>query len=139
MELQLNEVTREIILQMLLSEQKLRYSNDVQNLYDQGLNSTNDPEFIEKFIQKKVLEQFGFNTSDGSLKNYQSIGSYYENDTEIKNAIHYLRINIIKDCSLKMYQPCIDANLYTLDNKPIKLSHYYNQDKPLVILAGSIT
>ncbi len=139
MDFQLDQVERQIILKMLSDEQKLRYSDQIQDLYDQKLNTINDSEFIEKLVQRNILQQFGFNISDLSIRNYQAIGSYYENDEEIKKAVHYLRINIIKDCPIKENQQYIDTNLMTLDGKATRLSDYHNNDKPLVILAGSIT
>ena len=139
MNFQLSETDKATVFGMLKSEQTLRYSDQIQNLYDQGLNTVNDPEFIEKMVQKSVLEQYGYNISEQSLRNYQAIGSYYINDDEIKNAIHYLRINIIKDCPIPLNSDYVDVNLVKLDGTPIKLSSLYNTDKPLVILAGSIT
>lgn len=139
MNFQLSETDKVTVFEMLKSEQTLRYSDQIQNLYDQGLNTVNDPEFIEKMVQKSVLEQYGYNTSEQSLRNYQAIGSYYINDDDIKNAIHYLRINIIKDCQIPLNSDYVDVNLVKLDGTPTKLSSLYNIEKPLVILAGSIT
>jgi hypothetical protein len=139
MDFQINNVDRMMILNMLVYEQKLRYSDQIQNLYDQNLNNHEDPEFVEKSVQRDALENCGFNTSERSIKNYQSIAYYYEDDEEIKQAIHYMRINIIKDCPIKVNQPYINSNLVTLDENPVQLSDYYNLSRPLIILAGSIT
>ena len=139
MDFQVDQVDRNVILNMLSNEQELRYSDYIQDFYDQHLNSTGDPEFIEKYVQKTVLQQFGFNVSDLSMRSYQAIGAYYGNDEEIKKTVHYLRINIIKDCPIKENQQYIDANLMTLDGDLTRLSDYHRDNKPLIILAGSIT
>src|SRR5438445_5377008 len=101
MEFRLTNVDKKHVLEMLKTEQQLRYSDTIQDFYDSGLNKVDDPEFIEKSIQESVLKQYGYTTSETSINHYQSIGSHYKDDDDIKQAIHYLRINIIKDYLLK--------------------------------------
>jgi hypothetical protein len=137
-----DEVDRKTILEMLLSEQAMRYSDSIQDLYDQRLQKNrkdDDPELVEKLVQKTILRQFGFDASQESIQHYQSIGSHYAYDQEIMDAVHYLRINIIRDCPIKVNQCCVDAKIMTLDGQVVQLSDYYTQEKPLVILSGSIT
>jgi hypothetical protein len=139
MDFNITQCHRNKALEMLKHEQVLRYSKKYQDMYDQGFNRYGNPEFIERCIQRETLNNFEFTDNDKSLYNYQMIGQYYQNDEEIKNAIHYLRINIIKDCPLKVMDNYRDSDLLTLDKKNCKLSELLIHDKPNVIFAGSIT
>ena len=62
-----------------------------------------------------------------------------KSDPKIKNAVQYMRINIITDCPIKINHNYLDCQLMTMNKQKTTLSKYYNHDKPLVILAGSIT
>lgn len=139
MEFSIENVAKEKIIRMLKMEQLLRYSDLVQDMYDLQLNQKGDPELIEKTIQEFVLIQNGYDTSTFSINNYQSIGSFYCNDKEVIQAVHYLRINMLQDCPIKENQSIIDVDLLDLNSQSINLFSIYNVNKPLVILSGSIT
>ena len=127
------------VIKLLDQEQILRYSDQVQDMYNQKLNDHDDPEYIEKWVQRKVLNDNGYSVTNHSLKNYQSIAYHFGHIPEVKNAIQYMRINIIKDCPIKIGDKYTDCKLMTINKKDTYLSKYYKNSKPLVILAGSIT
>lgn len=135
----LTSVPKDRVLEMLKEEQKMRYSDEIQNMYNQGFNKKGDPEYIEKYVQRNLLNNFGYKYDESSIKNYQSIGSYYQEHKDVIDAVHYLRINIIRDCPIGDDELCPDAKIMDLNKKQHKLSQLFNQEKPLVILAGSIT
>lgn len=128
-----------IVIKLLKEEQKLRYSDQVQKMYDDGLNQKGDPEYIEKWIQRKVLKNNGFTPNDLSMSNYQAIGHYFKDNSDVKDAVQYLRINIMKACHLNIGDHYIDCNIVTLNGQKHRLSQHYDQNKPFVILAGSLT
>lgn len=133
------KVSKEIVLQLLKHEQTLRYSKRYQEMYDQGLNTRGNPEYIERTIQRETLNHFGFQDTDTSLKNYQEIGTFYQGDKTIKEAVQYLRLNIIKDCPVLLGDTYVDCELVSLDENDLKLSSIIDITKPTIIIAGSIT
>ncbi len=140
MEFDISKVDREVILRMLRREQELRYSDQMQAMYDnlsQSLNS--DQETVEKAIQKQVREEFGFSNSSASIRNYQSIGYHYRDDEEVRQSVSYLRLNIIRDCPIREGELAPDVTIFDLEGQSHQLSKYLSQSKPLVILAGSLT
>src|SRR5207248_582741 len=126
-------------LSMLKYEQILRYSQRYQDMYDQNLNRNGNPEYIERCMQRETLNYFGFMDDDVSLLNYQKIGKFYDGDNDIKNAIQYYRINILKDCPLKFQDNYVDVPLLRTDGVERRLSQLLDDKKPNVIIAGSIT
>jgi hypothetical protein len=140
----LNEVERGLVLEMLKEEQKVRYSKGVQEAYTQQFyakqaSKTYQPVGIEIEIQKFILNKFGFNTDEESLKEYWKIPSTYWHDEEVKNSIFYMKLNIFEYPKIALNDDIIDVSLidYKTNNK-IMLSSLH-QEKPLVILAGSMT
>jgi len=131
-------VNRETVIAMLSAEQALRYSEAVQDQYDHGQPS-DDPEGIEKAIQRQVLAQFGFTSTPQSLGRYQSLGYHYRDDPEVLASVNYLRLNIIIDCPLKVGEPMVEARLYDLAGQEVSLLGLMNPGRPMVILSGSLT
>jgi hypothetical protein len=138
MEFDVNQVDRGLVLKMLKREQELRYSEEMQLMYD-SLSHSIDQEIVEKTIQKQVREEFGFTDSNESIRNYQSIGYLYRDDEEVRQSVNYLRLNIIRDCPIKEGELAPDVSLVNLEGQDCRLQDYLSQSKPLVILAGSLT
>ncbi len=132
----LNIYDREKVIEMLKYEETIRYSKEIQEIYTQqykmGLNLP-----IEKEIQKHVLTHFGFD--EACLEEYWKIPKLYWLDEEVKNSIFYMKLNIFTYGDLKVNDDMIDVELmeYATGNN-VRLSDFSN-DKPLVILAGSMT
>ena len=139
MNFDINQSTKTLVVNMLKHEQILRYSQKYQDMYDQGFNRHGNPEYIERCMQRETLNHFGYMDNDDSIRNYQMIGKYYHDDLDVKNAIQYLRINIIKECPLKILDTYEDTTLFAMDKTPYKLSELLDTEKPNIIIAGSIT
>ncbi len=141
----LQNVSRDDIIKMLKDEQEVRYSKNIQNIYTQQYyasqqDSNYKPVRIEIEIQKYILKKYGYTDNEQSLNEYWKIPSTYWNDEEVKNSIFYMKLNIFQYPKLNVGDNLIDANLidYNTDEE-ITLSSLQNKNKPLVILAGSMT
>lgn len=144
MEFQINSVNREKILEMTTEEQKVRYSKGIQEAYTtQFYNSKNENYErvnIEREIQKYILRKFGFTDSIESLQEYWKIPSTYWNDEEVKNSIFYMKLNIFQYPNVKLEDELIDVPLVDYKtNDIVSLSSLQKPNRPLVILAGSMT
>lgn len=139
------EVSKNDVIEMLKEEQKVRYSNNIQNIYtEQYYAQENNPNYerinIEREIQKYILRKYGFKDDEKSLKEYWKIPSTYWNDEDVKNSIFYMKLNIFQNSILNIGDKMIDARLidYTTDDF-VSLSSLQKENRPLVILAGSMT
>lgn len=144
MEFQINSVNREKILEMTTEEQKVRYSKGIQEAYTtQFYNSKNENYErvnIEREIQKYILRKFGFIDSIESLQEYWKIPSTYWNDEEVKNSIFYMKLNIFQYPNVKLEDELINVPLVDYKtNEMVSLSSLQKPNRPLVILAGSMT
>lgn len=144
MEFQINSVNREKILEMTTEEQKVRYSKGIQEAYTtQFYNSKNENYErvnIERKIQKYILRKFGFTDSIESLQEYWKIPSTYWNDEEVKNSIFYMKLNIFQYPNVKLEDELINVPLVDYKtNNIVSLSSLQKPNRPLVILAGSMT
>ena len=140
----INEVERNKIIQMLTEEQKVRYSKEIQTIYTEQFYASKDPNYkpirIESEIQKYILNKFGYNSDENSLKEYWKIPSTYWNDEEVKNSIFYMKLNIFKYPKVYVEDEMIDAKLINYKTgENVLLSQLQNPNKHLVILAGSMT
>ena len=144
-EFDINCVTREKVLEMVKDEQTVRYSKGIQEIYtEQYYASSNNPNYklvnIEREIQKHILRKYGFTDDETSLSGYWKIPSTYWNDEEVKNSLFYMKYNIFKYPSVKVGDQMIDIELLDYKtNKNVSLSSLQRADRPLVILAGSMT
>ena len=144
MEFQINSVNREKILEMTTEEQKVRYSKGIQEAYTtQFYNSKNENYErvnIEREIQKYILRKFGFTDSIESLQEYWKIPSTYWNDEEVKNSIFYMKLNIFQYPNVKLEDELINVPLVDYKtNNIVSLSSLQKPNRPLIILAGSMT
>lgn len=141
----INKVERNKILEMVKEEQKIRYSKGIQEIYTKQYYATKEnpnyePIMIEREIQKHILKNFGFNDNDNSLEQYWKIPLTYWNDDEIKNSIFYMKLNIFQYPKVKIGDDIIDSNLIEYKSgKEINLCSLQKPERPLVILAGSMT
>jgi hypothetical protein len=141
----LENVDRLKIIDILKEEEKVRYSKQIQEIYTtQYYNSLKTPTYkninIEREIQKHILKYYGYDDSDESLKEYWKIPLYYWNDEEVKNSIFYMKLNIFQYPKIKIGDDLSDVDLMEYKNdKNIKLSDLSSNEKPLIILSGSMT
>jgi hypothetical protein len=139
----LNNVSRDLVIEMLTFEQKIRYSKEIQDIYTMQYNASKDKNYepinIERAIQQYVLKRFGFESDMSSLEEYWKIPSTYWDDEEVKNSIFYMKLNIFQFPSIKKGDNMIDANLVNYETNEELMLSSLQTNKPLVILAGSMT
>jgi hypothetical protein len=135
--MQLNIHDRNKVIDMLRFEQKVRYSPEIQKVYSAQYATGTRNVSIEKEIQKYVLKTFGY--SDDQVEEYWKIPRLYWQDEEVKNSIFYMKLNIFTYGDVSVGDKLIDVPLYDFQtNSTVYLDTLY-RDKPLVILAGSMT
>lgn len=144
MEFNINLVTRDKIIEMLKEEQIVRYSKGIQEAYTKQYYAMKDDNYekvnIEREIQKFILRKFGFTDNLKSLKQYWKIPSTYWKDEEVKNSIFYMKLNIFQYTKLNINDNMIDTQVINYKtNENMLLSQLELTNKPLVILAGSMT
>lgn len=115
---------KQLIISMLEYEDKL-FLSDVgqQFLSEYGSNTTS----LEgsKSIQRKTLNNFGFESTDIDLSNYRKIFHHYytsstEYDPQILNSVYYMRENrclYYKSKPLKINTIIPNLNVFGLDGK----------------------
>lgn len=140
----IDQVSRNDILKIVKEEQVVRYSKGIQEAYTQQFYSLKHDNYerinIEQEIQKFILRKFGFNDTSHSLEEYWKIPSTYWNDEEIKNSLFYMKLNIFCYPKVNPNDDLVDAELIDFQtNTSILLSTLHSKERPLIILAGSMT
>lgn len=142
-EFNIKTVKREEIIKMLQEEQKVRYSTGIQEAYTKQYLASKSEHYelvnIEQEIQKFVLNNFGFTTTQSSLEEYWKVPSTYWNDEEVKNSIFYMRLNIFQYPKVKLNDDLIDVSLLNDETNLATNLATLQTDKPLILLAGSMT
>jgi len=134
----LARMTRDIVLSMYRMENKIRLSDETQELYDIGRKENIVPPLsIEDEFQRHVLKEHGFATDDLSLYAYRlSRNRYAKDDSEIQNAIVFIKYDMTSDPSFEIGDTVPNVTLLTMDEKPTDLYSLVN-NRPAVIVAGS--
>jgi hypothetical protein len=138
-------VSRETVLKMLKDEEKAKYSPEIQQAYSDQYQLSQkyhnlDRVNIDVEIQKYILRQYGFSDSAESLAGYWKVPSTYWHDAEVKDAVFYMRYNIFDYPDVHVGDPIVDCDLVEYTTGTTKrLSSLQNGERPLVILAGSMT
>lgn len=144
MEFNIKLVTRDKIIEMLKEEQNVRYSKGIQEVYTKQYYAMQNNNYekinIEREIQKFILRKFGFIDNLKSLEEYWKIPFTYWNDEEVKNSIFYMKLNIFQYTKLNIDDDMVNTQVINYKtNKNILLSELLVPNKPLIILAGSMT
>lgn len=113
---------RALIIKMLQFEDEYGKSIDGQNLYRTKLLLPHTLKPIYA-IHRHVLNHFGFDTSDISVKNYRTIFSYYykspkEYDKEVLDSVYYMKNNkcvYYEKSAPKIGDKLINCNLLCID------------------------
>lgn len=122
---------KKLIIEMLQYENGIYMGNMGKQIYSNKLYRPTislDPEYA---INRLVLLNFGFDTSEESVKNYRSIFSYYYNsptdyDKEVLSSVTYMKNNkcvyytkpiieigsIIPNCKIYCLDGKTETNLY---------------------------
>lgn len=140
----INLIAKDKIIEMIKEEQKIRYSKNIQDIYTKQFYSLKNNNYnrinIEKEIQKFILRQFGFSDNDKSLQEYWKIPTTYWNDEEVKNNLFYMKLNIFQYPKVNLEDDLIDTELINYQtNNNVSLTSLQHNNRPLVILAGSMT
>ena len=141
MNFKINEVPRDTILKMVKREQEIRYSRNIQLLYDTIGNDIvkfNENDVLKRYIQKLVLDEHGYSFDDDDINEYMKICFVYKDDQEIKNSVYYMRLNIMDFGTLEVNDPYVDVTICDMNKNEVQLSSLLGE-KPTVIIAGSIT
>ena len=130
--LSINDITEEIAINMLKYECRMRNSDEVQIMYDE--NKIN----VEDYVQKETLKKFSYLPNQFNLNEYRKIGTKFYDNQNVMESAFFLKYNIIEDVPNVLYDTLEDAKLVKLNKENTNLFNFIS-DKPLVILAGSIT
>lgn len=89
---------KQLVVEMLQFEEEFSKSSDGQDMYKNPFNNSFTSIFVEKSINRIVLDKFGFDTSDDSVEMYRTVfRSYYrapdDYDKDVIDAVHYMREN----------------------------------------------
>jgi len=122
---------RTLILAMLKFEDTIIHSEQGRSIYQNFGDAATTTLRAEKTIHRIVLEQFGFDTSDSSVKAYRTIFAHYykspmEFDEEVMDAVTYFRSNrcvfytspeieegdVIPNCSILQLDGKTETNVY---------------------------
>ena len=116
---------RDLIIQMLKHEDEIIFSEYGQNIYKEKDNNAFSSLMPEYAINRKVLSDFGFDTSDDSVENYRKIFSHYyksanDYDAEVLSSVVYMRENRCVYYSapiINVGDTIPDCELYNLDGE----------------------
>lgn len=120
-----NVLDRELVIRMLKYEEQLTKGEVGQMMYRNPLNKPFISLTIEKALNRMVLSEFGFTTTDADVEVYRTIFKTYfrsaENyDEEVINSVHYMRENkcvFYKNPPIVCGQKIPNCELYNLDGK----------------------
>jgi hypothetical protein len=128
---------------MLSTENDWRLSKPIIDAYHMRYLASDKTIKIERLVQQAILREYGYADTDDNLAQYQQIGRLYTDDDEVMNSAFYLRLNIYSVYDIPKdgdrFHSDIDLISYPHNNKCNLGSLGGMGDRPLVILAGSLT
>jgi len=139
---------RQLVLSMLRRDDELRLSDEVQQRYAACGDDSSDKEAVSIEVQKQVVHEHGFHGKVEVLEGLEVLRSalyLFPGDAEVRDAAHYLRYNIVKDCPLVLNSPVPDMPLLAASInpngpcEPTSLHDVAKQADLTVLLAGSHT
>lgn len=129
---------------MLRRDDELRLSRQVQDRYRQCGEDASGRIRITEDVQRQVVREHGFarNVREG-LELLRSAKALWPNDTEILDAAHYLRHNIIAPCPRRLGDQIPAVTLHELraggGHRRVCLRDLCAAEEPTVVLASSYT
>jgi len=126
---------------MLVRENELRLSDEVQAAYAKRPEDFSWKEKITIRTQRRVCLEFGFTHDiEEGLDLLRSATALFPGDEEVKNSAHWLKYNICYPCPVAIGSVVPDIVLSTLDKSPLSLHAVVARSAmPTVVLAGSYT
>lgn len=136
---------KNLVIKMLKYEEQLAKGDFGKMMYTNPLNNPFTSLTVEKALNRKTLQEFGFDTSDTSLNNYRSIfktyfKSPYDYDKDIIDASYYMRNNrcvfyTSKKLNINDIMP--NFELYTINNTITSIYDIINKNNvEYTIIAG---
>jgi hypothetical protein len=137
------KIDKSVLKAMLSRENEIRLTETIQNLYDScALTDSEKYTEVTTNLQKQVLREFGFVDDEQGLTMLRSALTMYPDDPELKNLVYYHKYNRSKQGDLKVGDK-IDLSTIQLVNTAgttfTELSSHAQPDRPLVLIAGSIS
>eukprot|EP00808_Paulinella_micropora_P010862 g51258.t1 len=139
---------RERLKAMLLRERELRLSPETQALFDLTGGGSCDGVYLD--VQGQVAQEFGLSEEAG-IYAIRTVAARFPNDKELLSIPYYVRYNRSRQGKLHR-RMCLSrrlswvgdaapdaAPLLRLDGRPCKLSTFGGVERPLVVVAGSIS
>eukprot|EP00808_Paulinella_micropora_P024232 g71857.t1 len=128
---------RERLKAMLLRERELRLSPETQALFDLTGGGSCDGVYLD--VQGQVAQEFGLSEEAG-IYAIRTVAARFPNDKELLSIPYYVRYNRSRQGKLQVGDAAPDAApLLRLDGRPCKLSTFGGVERPLVVVAGSIS
>lgn len=136
------KLDRDKVLSLLIAEEKVRMSDDYIKRCDEVSHIPDGWLHVTKCIQQEVAYSFGFTdeiTNILAVNIMRNALEIFPEDLEIKNSVVKFRENIACQGIFKVGDIIPDFDIYSNENKIIKLGNLLSKDKPNLILAGSHT
>lgn len=116
-------LNRDLVIQMLCREEEITKSQKGQDMYRNSYNNPFISLEVEKALNRMVLSEFGFTTTDEDVSQYRTIFKTYfkspeDYDREVIGSVHYMRENkcvFYKHPRMKTGQRIPNVDLYRLD------------------------
>ena len=135
-------ISKEMLLEMLQLEEKVRMSNSYINECTRIKDEINGWLRLSGEIQSKVANKFGYNNP---MTNYIAVNSMrrghiiYADDPRFSEVSVYVRNNLATKGTFKINDKIKDVPIVTLDKKLKTLDSLLNNNKYNIIIASSET
>eukprot|EP01112_Ceratiomyxa_fruticulosa_P017168 TRINITY_DN5294_c0_g1_i1.p1 TRINITY_DN5294_c0_g1~~TRINITY_DN5294_c0_g1_i1.p1 ORF type:complete len:159 (-),score=18.59 TRINITY_DN5294_c0_g1_i1:543-1019(-) len=133
------DIDVELVIKMMQRESDLRRSDEAQILFDEYSKKEDGTAEAIELLQRRVLEEFGFPSTNKVLRYYQTSRYRFASDPRIVEAALYIKYD--RSClgELRVGNPFPSPTVHFLDGTPTPLSVFENRTRPLVIVGGSYT
>lgn len=139
-------IPKDKLKEMIKRENELRVSDEYQEMYRREAELPGHVWMdVSDVIQKRVLREFGYDEKseqEDNLKLLRNASLIHPDDAEFLTLPLYKRFNRCRDGDMKVGDAVNDCLLEDLEGNKIRLLNQFGSerhDKPLVILAGSVS
>lgn len=120
-----NVSNRKLVIKMLKHEEQITKGEYGQSMYRNVYNKPFISLHVEKALNRKVLADFGFDTSETSVEMYRTIFKTYfktpkQYDREVIESVHYMRENkcvFYENPPMKIGEIVPNVVLFRMDGK----------------------
>lgn len=138
----MDSISREMLLEMLQLEEKIRLSNAYSQECTRVKDEVNGWLRVSGEIQERVAAKFGFNDEYTNLIAVNAMRRghlIYPDDERFQNVSVYVRNNLARKGEFKVGDIVENIELVNLTKNPISLLSLTNTDKYTVIIGSSET